>query len=352
MHFANARCMGWREFWFAMWISLLSLSAGAPAHGADFYAGKTVTLVVGFPAGGGFDAFGRTVGRHLANHIPGQPSIIIQNMPGVSSLNAANWLFNKAPRDGTVIGLIHGTTTLEPLFKNDKALFDVRRFNWIGTPSTEYGVAFTWHTSATRTLQDARQRVTPMAGISAGAPADFMTILQNDLLGTRMKLVTGYPGTGAAALAIERGEVEGIGGWYWSSLITEKADWVRDSRINILMQVSLEPQAELSRRRVPFLLDLVLDAQSRQVAEVGLAFLSVGRPFVAPPGVPADRVALLRTAFDRTVVDPAFLRDAEARRLPVEGAKTGIQIEMLLDKTYATPQSVVDKVIALHQRTR
>ena len=321
-------------------------------HAADYYADKTLTLVVGFPTGGGFDAFGRTVARHLGQHIPGKPNIIVQNMPGVSSLNAANWLFNKAPQDGTVIGLIHGTATLEPLFQNDKALFDVRRFNWIGSPSTEYGIAFTWHTSKTHTIEDARSRETPMAGISAGAPANFMTVLQNNLLGTQLKLVTGYPGTGAAALAIERGEVEGIGGWYWSSLITEKPDWVRDGKVNIFLQVSLEAHPYLSKRGVPFILDLVQDPLGRRMVEVGLAFLSIGRPFVAPPGVPAERVAVLRAAFDLTVADPAFLRDAEVRRLPVESPKSGQELEKLLDKVYATPQAVVDKVIVLHKHTR
>lgn len=342
----------YRSFLAAIGISMVAFLPSGTGQAADFYDGKTITLVIGFPTGGGFDAFGRTVARHLNQHIPGKPGIVVQNMPGASSLNAANWLFNKAPSDGTVIGLIHGTATLEPLFKNDKALFDVRRFNWIGSPSTEYGIAFTWHTSQTRSIADARKRETPMAGISTGAPADFMTAMQNNLLGTRLKLVTGYPGTGAAALAIERGEVEGIGGWYWSSLNTEKADWLRDRKVNLLLQLSLEPHTELTKRGVPFIFDLIKDAEARQVVEVGLAFLAIGRPFVAPPGVPASRIGELRSAFDRTVADPEFVKDASARRLPVERPRSGKEVEQLLADAYAAPRSIVDKVVELHKRTR
>lgn len=326
---------------------ILALVLPSSASAAEFYNNKQLSLTIGFPPGGGFDAFGRTVARHMSKHIPSKPSIIVRNMPGAGSLVAANWLYAKAPKDGTVMGLIHGTATLEPLYRNKRAAFDVRKFNWIGSPSTEYGVAFTWGNSLTRTLADARRRETTVAGVSAGSAPDFLALLQNRVLGTKLKLVTGYSGTSEAALAIERGEVEGYAGWYWSSLIATKPAWLSEGKINLYLQLGLEPHPDMTKRGVPFILDEVETAEQKLIVETGLAFLSVGRPFLLPPGAPEAAVTLLRAAFTKTMSDPNFLHEARIQKLPIESPKSGATLSALLTKVYQAPPDVVDKLIAL-----
>lgn len=318
----------------------------------SFYRSHEIKLIVGFTTGGAAEIYARTIARHLPNHIPGQPRIILQLMPGAGSLTAANWLYNVAPRDGSVIGSIHSSVTLEPLYGFERARFDVKKFVWLGSMTTDFGVTLTWGSSQSRTIADARRRETIVGGLGPGAASDFVTVLLNDLVGTRFKLVSGYRGVNDIALAMERGELEGIGSWAWTALTSFKPDWIAEKKVNILVQQSLEPHPDLTARGIPFILDFIEKEGDRRVAELGLAFMGIGRPIVAPPGIPEDRAKALQAAFAQMLKDPAFLRDAADRKLEVVRPKTAAELGDLLGVVYASPKPIIERVLALQKKER
>lgn len=315
-----------------------------------FYKGKEIRLVVGFPPGGGVDTYARLIAHHLAHHIPGRPAIVLQHMPGANSLTAANWLYTAAPRDGTVFAAIHSTVALEPVYGSERARFDVAKFTWLGSASTDYGVMLTWGTSPTKSWRDAQLRETPMGGMGPGAAADVAATLANRFLATRFKVVSGYRGTNDIVLAMERGEVEGIGSWTWSALTATKPEWIADKKVNVLMQVSVEPHPELTKLGVPAILDLVAGDRDRLAIELGLVFLSIGRPFVAPPDMPAERMQVLRDAFAAMLKDGDFLAEAAKRKIEITNPKTGEELDRLFRRLLDTPRTVVDQVVQLQKR--
>lgn len=319
---------------------------------SDFYAGREIKLVVGFTTGGGADIYARTIAKHMAGHIPGKPIITLQFMPGAGSLTAANWLYNVAPRDGTVIGSIHSSVTLEPLYGFERAKLDVMKFTWLGSASTDYGVTLTWAASPVKTLADAKRRETLVGGLGPGSASDFTAVLLNEFAGTRFKVVSGYRGVNDILLAMERGEVDGIGSWAWTALMSFKPDWVPQKKVNILLQQSSEPHPDITARGVPFLLDLIERAEDKRVAELGLAFMGVGRPYVAPPELPLQRAEILRKAFAATLIDPAFLAEAEQRKIEMTKPKSGQELDDLFRRIYATPKPIVQRVLALQKKDR
>lgn len=322
-----------------------------PAAGAQspepFYSGKELRLVVGFPPGGGVDAYARLVANHMGRHLPGKPTIVVQHMPGANSLTAANWLYNTAPRDGTVLAAIHATVATEPLYGSERAKFDVAKMAWLGSASTDFGVMMTWGASPTKTWRDAQLRETPMGGMGGVAAADLVANLANRFLGTRFKVVTGYRGTNEIVLAMERGEVDGIGNWTWSALQATRPDWIAEKKVNLLMQVSIEPHPELTKLGIPSMLDLVAADGDRLAIELGLVFMSVGRPFVAPPGLPSERLEAMRTAFAAMLGDRAFLADAKSRKIEIANPKTGKELDALFQRLMTTPRGLVDQVARL-----
>src|SRR5262245_40698070 len=295
---------------------------------ADFYAGRQITITVGAGAGGGYDLQARLMARHIGKHIPGNPTLIVQNMPGAGSLQAANFMFNSAPADGTAIALLQRGMLLVKLINPTGVRFDIDKFNWVGSLNSEVGVVLSWHTSPVQTTQDLFDKELIVGGI-VGVDPETTPRLLNAILGTKFKIVNGYNTTAQIALAIERGEVQGIADWSWSSVKAVRPDWLRDKRVNVLMQVGLEKEAELPD--VPFALDLVKDETDRKVMELNFTQKTVARPVVAPPGVPAERVAALRRAFAALANDREFLADAERSKLEIAPVAA----------------EVVDKVVAL-----
>jgi hypothetical protein len=294
----------------------------------DFYAGKQITIIVGSGAGGGYDLQARLTARHLGKHIPGNPTFIVQNMPGAGSLQAANYIYNSAPADGTTIALLQRGMLLIKLINPSGVRFEIDKLNWLGSLNSETGVVLSWHTTDIRTTQDIFEKELIVGGI-VGVDPETTPRLLNALIGTKFKIVSGYNTTAQIALAIERGEVQGIADWSWSSVKAVRPDWLRDKKLNILMQVGLQKEPELAD--VPFALDFVKDAANRKVMELNFTQKTAARPLTAPPGVPADRVAALRTAVAALTKDAEFLADAERSKLEIA----------------PLPADAVDKVIAL-----
>ena len=311
---------------------------------ADFYKGRQMSIMVGFSPGGSSSLYAQALARHMGRHLPGSPSFIVQHVPGAGGLVLANNVYNTAPRDGTAFAITGRTAAIEPLLGNKNAKFDGRQFNWIGTANVEYTTCTLWHTAKVKTLQDALSMEAVVGGSGADATEVIFPRAANKLVGTKFKVVLGYPGSTEILLAMERGEVEGFCGIGWTFLKLRKGDWLRDGKVNILYQMSLEKHPELPH--VPAIIDHVKTADDRKVFEFLFAPQEMGRPFFAPPGVPAERVQALRAAFAQTLKDPQFL--AEAGKLGVEVQHVGGErIQQLVERIYASPPEIIARAKAV-----
>jgi tripartite-type tricarboxylate transporter receptor subunit TctC len=330
-------------------IAASALSCAAPlafAPGAfadDFYKGKTVNLIVGSDAGGGFDTYSRALVRSMPKHIPGEPNIIIQYMPGATGITATNHLFSVAAKDGTVFGAISNSNLFEPLYGNKNAKYDPVEFNWIGSLGKQRPICVTWGAGDIKSLDDAKARVVTVSASSNTANHATTPRLLNHLLGTKFKVITGYS-TSGARLAVERGEVDGVCGLSYQTLSAAQPDWFQQKKVHVIAQLGLEPADYLPG--VPNALSAVPNEADRAALELLLTTQEMGRPYVAPPGVPADRLKILRDAFDATTKDPAFLADAEKLKLMIEPL-TGTQMAALLKKAYGASPAVVDHAVDL-----
>jgi tripartite-type tricarboxylate transporter receptor subunit TctC len=324
----------------ALCIALLATTARAEEV-ADFYRGRSLTLIIGYSAGGGYDAYARVLARHMGKHIPGHPTIIAQNMPGAGSLRSANFLYNVAPKDGTAIGHFSRGLAMEPLIGTSSTQFDARRFTWLGSGTDEVSVCVTWHASRVKTWHDALTIPFTVAGEGSGSDPDIFSAVLKNAFGAKLKLVSGYPGSAEVALAIERGEVDGRFGWSWSSLKLLKPDWVAGKRINIITQLALEKSRELDH--VPLVFDFAGNDRQRQILKLVLSRQSMARPFAAPPDLPEDRKQALRKAFDATMADAEFLAEARRRGLEVNPV-SGAEIDKLVNELYRTPPDIVAEV--------
>ncbi len=318
----------------------------ADAQGpADFYKGKTVDLMIGYSVRGGYDVYARLIARHLGKHIPGNPIVTPKNMDGAGSLRLANWLYNVAPKDGLVFGTIGRGTGFDPLLGSKTAQFEGPKFNWIGSANDEVSVCVVWNgrTKITK-FEDLLTTELTVGGTGAAADTDQFPRIINGVLGTKMKIVTGYPGGNDVNLALERGEVDGRCGWSWSSVESTRKSWVTDKKITILMQLSLKKHPDLPD--IPLITDLAKTDEQRQILKLIFARQPLGRPFLAPPGVPQDRVTALRKAFMDTMKDKEFLAEANKAQLeitPVEGDA----VQKLVAEIYQTPPAVVKKAVEL-----
>jgi tripartite-type tricarboxylate transporter receptor subunit TctC len=327
-------------------LILCTQAAGADAV-ADFYKGKEVRLIIPASIGGGYDIYARTVSRHLGGHIPGNPTIVPQNMPAAGGLGAANHVNNVATRDGTVIALFQNTVPLEPFFDNKQAQFDAAQFGWLGTPTTEVALYMVWHASKIKTLADAqRQDFVAGAAGAASTPAFYGRVF-NQILDLKARLVTGYPGQNEILLAMEKGEVEAMASPFWSSLKTARPTWYPERKISFLFQYGSEAHPEL--KDVPHALDLLPSEADRTLLAAASAPLGLGRPFAAPPGIPPDRLAALRSAMMATFRDPQFRADCERQRLECSNAKTGAELAGLIERAYATPADVRRRLVEIYQ---
>jgi len=328
-------------------LTALVLSLAAPAHAqqaGDFYRGRSLTLVIGYSAGGGYDTYGRVLARHLGKHIPGNPAVIVQNMPGAGSLRSANYLYNVAPKDGTVIGHFSRGMAMEPLIGTSATQFDARKFTWLGSGTDEVSVCITWHASRVKTWSDMLTIPFTVGGEGTGSDPDIFSAVVRNVFGVRLKLISGYPGTAEVALAIERGEVDGRCGWSWSSLKLTKPDWIADKRVNLITQLALKKSPELPD--VPLIFDFATNERQRQILKLMLSRQSMARPFAAPPDLPEDRKAALRAAFDRTMADAEFLAEAKQRGLEVNPV-SGAEIDKLVGELYQTPADIVAELRAI-----
>jgi tripartite-type tricarboxylate transporter receptor subunit TctC len=317
------------------------LAAATPARAQtveQFYAGRTVNLIVGFNPGGAYDPYARSLARHLPKHLPGAPAIVVKNMQGAGSVLAANHLYNVSPKDGSELGLIAGSAALEPMFGARPTQFDGQKFTWIGSANDEPGICVAWHSAPFARAQDLFDKELVL-GASGTSNLDFPLAL-NAVLGTRMKLVRGYNGTSSIMLAMERGEVQGMCGMVYAALKAAHPDWLREHKVRTLMQIGLERNATMGD--VPFVMDFARSEDDKRVLRLLVGWTIMGRPFLAPPGIPEDRKLALRRAFDAAMKDPAFLEDAARQRLDI-AAISGEAINSFLQDAYATPKALVER---------
>ncbi len=312
---------------------------------ADFYKGKTVDLYVGYSVGGGYDLYARVLARHIGTHIPGNPTVVVKNMEGAGSLRLANWLYRVAPKDGSVIGIIGRGTGFDPLLGQQGAQFDGPKFTWIGSGNHEVSVCVAYGDRAGVTkFADLTSREMTVGGTGASADTDQFPRVVNGVLGTKMKVVSGYPGGNDIVLAMERGELQGRCGWSWSSVKATHGAWIAQKKLNILVQLALQKHPDLPD--VPLVTDLATSDEQRQILKLIFARQVMGRPFLAPPGIPADRAAALRAAFTETMKDPAFLADAEKAQLEVNPVP-GEELQKLVAEIYKTPPEVAKQAASL-----
>jgi tripartite-type tricarboxylate transporter receptor subunit TctC len=332
-------------------IAALLLTAGlgmAPAQAdglADFYKGKTVALVVGSSTGGGYDTMTRAVARFIGKHIPGNPTVVVRNMPGAGGITALNYIYNAAERDGTVLALVQNNTPLEPLFGTKQARYDATRLNWLGTPSFEVAMVLLWHTVPVNSVEDLRSRETQMGASGANSTPAFYARLLNATLGTRMKLVNGYPGQTEALLAMERGELDGYPSVFQSALTSTRPTWLPQKLAKAIVQYGPERLQELD---VPFAPDLLTNEDDKLLMQVGFAPLALGRPLVMPPDAPADRVAAIRKALADTFADPEFLAEGERMGLAVNAPRTGAQLQDVIARAYQSPPRIIERLQKLN----
>jgi tripartite-type tricarboxylate transporter receptor subunit TctC len=324
-------------------FAVLACTAVALAPGSataqPSLAGKTVTLTIGYGPGSGNDVYGRLIARHIGKHIPGQPNVVPQNMPGAGSFKAANYLFQAAPKDGTALGYISQTAATEELLGSQAIQFKTAQFNWIGRIGSYNNVTIFWHTSRIKTIADALKMESTMGATGVGSAVYIYPNMMNKVLGTKFKIVSGYQGTAQTSLAMERGEVDGVTmGWF--PVKTTKRDWVEQKKITILVQFLTERHADLPN--VPTIVELARSPEEKQLFSLFANDGEVGKAILAPPGMPGATVAVLRRAFDAMVKDPEYLADAEKLQLEID-YMSGERLQKLIETVMATSPAVVER---------
>jgi tripartite-type tricarboxylate transporter receptor subunit TctC len=317
----------------------LVVAGGGSGSAQSDFGGKTIRLYIGTGPGGGYDTYGRLVARHIGRHIPGNPVLVPQNMPGASSLTLTNFLFNTAPRDGTAIGMINQAMPTEQYLDIGNTNYDSKRFNWIGRVSSAVEMAIVWHTVPVNTIDDVRRRETLMGGTGPTSSTVFVPYLLDNLAGTKFKVVTGFNGTTEIALAMERGEVEGSA-TPLESLTSYRADWVRDRKIRILVQYTAARDAEMPD--VPAMVELGRSEEARQILGFYASAADIGRSIVAPPAMPAQAVATLRRAFDQMLADPVFREDGKRSGIPLK-PMAGERLQGLIAQVGSFPPILLEK---------
>jgi tripartite-type tricarboxylate transporter receptor subunit TctC len=324
----------------------LSISGASAQSLEQALAGKTITIYVGYTSGGSYDLYGRLISRHLGAHLPGRPTVVVQNMPGAGSLKAANFLYEVAPRDATALGVVVESTALEQALANPAAQYDAAKFTYVGRVATSNNIFMMWHTAKVQSLDDARQLPALMAGTGPGSIAETIPKLTNALLGTRFKLISGYPASTEAMLAMERGEVDGSSS-SWAAVKVGKQDWLRDRKIKIILQTTPERIPELPD--APCLGEIGNTPVDRQVFALYASGSAIGRSLIGPPAIAPDRVAALRQAFDAMVKDPEFI--ADVRKINVElDPLPGAAVAQLVAEALDVPRAVRERAIGAFGR--
>ncbi len=334
-------------------MAILAAGAGCVVVSADsvtaddFYKGRQVSIIVGFGPGGGYDAYARLIGRHIGNHIPGRPSVVVQNMDGAGSVRASNYVYVNAAKDGTIIAASNQNMPMFSILGAKAAQFNAKGMQWIGSAVGSNGLLYTWHTSPTRTLADAKKRETPLGGTGTNSDSHIFPTVINKLLGTRFKVINGYAGGSKEIhIALERGEVEGRGGNSWASLYASNPDWVDHKRLNFVVQIGLSPDPAPQLAGVPVLVDLIDNPDDKRAVEVITLPTVLGYAYWLAPEVGGERIATLRAAFDATMKDEAFLADAVKSKMLIK-PQTGGEIAKLVERAAATPPAVIERTSAL-----
>jgi tripartite-type tricarboxylate transporter receptor subunit TctC len=327
----------------AMLESLVALGTGFADAVGDFYKGRAVDLYIGYSVGGAYDLYARVLGRHLGAHIPGNPTLVPKNLEGAGSLRLANYLYRVAPKDGSAIGTIGRGIAFDPLLIGEGDAFDAQKFNWIGSANNEVSVCVAMRQSGITKFEDLFTKDLTVGGTGTSADTDQFPRVLNSVLGTHFKIVEGYPGGNDVVLAMERGEVAGRCGWSWSSVKSTHKSWIDDKRMIVLVQLSLAKHPELPD--VPLVMDFAKTDEQRQILKLAFARNVMGRPYLAPPNVPSDRVAALRDAFSATMADKDFRTETDKLNLEINPV-SGADVEKLVKDVYATPADVVAKAKA------
>ena len=305
---------------------------------ADFYKGRTISMVIGYSVGGGYDAYARLLARYFGKHIGGEPSIVPQQMTGAGSLRAANYIFSVAPKDGSVLGTFSRSMGIAPLL--GQAEFDSRKFSWLGSMTDDDTTCVTWNSSPIKTWTDFLNKPSKLGGLGADADPDIWALFYKNVFGAKTQLVSGYPGTNDVVLAMERGEVDGLCGLSWSTIKTRHGEWLTSHSANIIVQAALKKEPEIAS--VPLATDLVTNPEQLQIIKLLLTSQAMARPFAAPPDIPVERKQALIAAFDATMRDSDFLADAQKLSFEIHPVNAAT-IDQLLAEVYATPKDVLTK---------
>ena len=330
--------------------SLARISAAVCAFGllaeavaGEYFAGKSIDLLIGAPPGGGYDIYARALARHLGRHIPGQPLIVAKNMPGAGSARAAGFISSVAPKDGTAIAAIMPGAVMNPLLdEKAEGLFDPSKVLFLGTANSGTRICVSRKDSKIKTFDDALTKKASFGGVSANDSTREYGYMLKKTAGAQYEVVSGYSGTAEIALAMERGEIDGACGWDWSSFKSQRPDWITAQKVNLLLQVGLDPNPELTQMGVPMVFKYIKDAQDREAVELIISQQVFQRSYIAPPGLAPEPLGALRSAFDATMTDPQFLGDAEKLRIDITQLP-GTKTQELVQKLYAAPKEVVTR---------
>jgi tripartite-type tricarboxylate transporter receptor subunit TctC len=328
-----------KTLFVAATLTCAAQSASAQSA-ADFYKGKTVQIIVGFGVGGGYDLYARALSRYLGKHLPGNPNVVVQNLEGAGSVRAANFVYAGSPQDGTVIAAVNQNMPMYQMLGGAGAKFEAAGMQWLGSMTNSNGLIYTWHTSGIKSLDDAKKQVVPMGAVGAASDSVIFPNLVNEMIGTKFKPIAGYAGSSQINLAMERGEVMGRGGNSWSSVQTANMNWLKENKIYILLQVGFEKEPDLPN--VPLLLDLVSDEEKKGVIRVVSLPTALGYGHWVAPGVPKDRVALLRKAYAEVMKDPEFLAETQKTGMVIR-AQAGETLDGLVRQVTTAPKAVLDR---------
>ena len=326
----------------ALGILALSVTVGSADTVADFYRGKTVSVIVAAPAGGGYDLLARAISRHLSSMVPGHPTIVVRNMDGAGGIVAMNYMYNTAPRDGTAIGAMQNNALFEPLFGTKEALYDPTKFSWLGSPSTETALLAVWHDAPVATYQDVRKQEIKVGSTGANSNTSLWARILTETLGLKLKTVVGYRGQNDILLAMERGEIDGYPGVFYASLLANRPTWISEKKVKLLLQMGAEREASLPD--VPLLSDVVGTSEDKQLVKQASAPMAVGRPYGLPPGVPKERVAALREALWSVFHNPDFVQEAKQMHLNPNARRTGRQVQEIVERAYQAPAAVTERL--------
>jgi tripartite-type tricarboxylate transporter receptor subunit TctC len=328
-------------------IASTSITLPANAQGvADFYKGKTITQAISFSVGGGYDLYARTLARHMGKYVPGNPSIVPQNMPGAGGLRVAQFFYNAAPRDGLTFGTFTRMAGIAPLF-DPAQKYDSAKFTWLGAITDSVSVCITWHSSPVKTWQDFLQKPVTLGGTGPSGELDIFTNLYKNVFNANVKLVSGYPGTAEIMLAMERGELDGVCGIDWTTIKAQRARWIKEKQINVIAQAAFRKDPDLPN--VPLIMELTKDPEKLQILKLFVSAHEFARPFAAPPGIPPERAAALIAAFEATMKDEGFLAETAKHQMEVAPV-SGTKLAGMLAEFYKTPEAILAKARSLIAR--